>query len=203
MATPMRNTSTSADETLLDTLAADHVSRIHRGALPLVPRDKVKESQTPKMPEMPEESPDSAVGVFESETPEPPAEAILEDSDTDDSSVEVAPPPPEVEINLAEEILSSQMAEEAQDETSEELDFDFLEEPAEAFDLPPDDEPVEIPPAPTTPAPVRPRSAIGAIRPPVQPSRFRSLLVQGIIVLLSLTAAALFAYFMGIWELKF
>ncbi len=136
------------------------------------------------------------------------------------------PQPTPSDKNLAEEILSLQMAEEMQLETADMLDAvaidktiektieDSFEEQDSVIDsiLPIEesleDDDILLPPLSReqrieTPAAsaVKPKPVIGAIRPPAQPSRVRSLLIQVLIVLLSLTAVGMVAYMLGILKL--
>lgn len=247
MATPTRNTATPADESLLDTMAADHVSHMSRRVQQLASHGDAKDRRQPVAPPPPpkpqSETPDVVAGAFESDTktrtktPTPiivdlplhvsAVDATFEPAETEDASYQpvltVHPtvkssPPPEPETNLAEEILFQQMAEEMELETPAALETELFEEKKEEEQdeaLDPvlsvealleeeeedDEELIEVIARQAAPAPVRPRPTISAIRPPTQPSRIRSILLQGFIVLLSLTAVGMVAYVLGILKL--
>jgi len=246
MATPTRNTATPADESLLDTMAADHVSHMSRRVQQLASHGDAKDRRRPVAPPAPpeprNEAPDVVAGAFESDTetrtnPSTPiivdlplhvsaVDATFESAETEDAAYQPVltvhptvkpPPPPEPETNLAEEILFQQMAEEMELETPaapETEPFEKEEKQDEAVDPvlsvealleeeeEDDEELIEvIARQAAAPAPVRPRPTISAIRPPTQPSRIRNLLLQGFIVLLSLTAVGMVAYILGILKL--
>lgn len=212
MATPERNTATPDDETLLDAIAADHVSHMSRCAQQASShgdaKDRRKPAAPPSPPEPREESPDAGAFRGDSQTPKKTPAPIIVDLPIEVSAVNVAParadtedstyqPTTEPEKNLAEEILSQQMTDEMKTAAPATFASEFAEE--EIPQAAPADDPIEMMAeqvASAAPAPVRPRPIISAIRPPTQPSRVRSLVIQGLIVLLSLTAVALVAYLM-------
>ncbi|MBN1554726.1 MAG: hypothetical protein JXA11_08270 [Phycisphaerae bacterium] len=229
MAAPMRNTSTPADESLLDSMAADHATNMSRRVRQIDSRSGShhRRDENPALPpEAPEpDEPTPAVeGLFESEPSLSVADPILVDLPADISSVEIDAsqpesaeeepfiyePTPESPANLAEEILSRQLAEESGEigvsTESRPFESDLFEEELE---LPEEEAPageeiqevINVLARPAPPKPVKPRVAIGAIRPSARPSRIRSLLIQGIIILLALTATAMVAYLMGILKL--
>jgi hypothetical protein len=179
--------------------------------------------ETPDTP--PDDSPDDDAGAFKTvseppkhlTTPTPifvdlPSGAssmeVLERQadveESEDSTYQATEEPPK---NLAEEILSQQMTDEIQTGEPETFESEFLPEEEEDQTpraLPDDEDPIEVMArqvdAPIPP-PVRRRPVLGAIRPPAHPSRFRSLFLQALIVLMSLTAVGMIAYLMGILKL--
>lgn len=144
---------------------------------------------------------------------------VNDDANADGAEEAVYHPTDEPEKTLAEEILSEQMADEEiveipatfESESAPHEEFspksplpieETFEEKDEIPEPPsPDEEPVEaIAQQAASPVrvPVRPRPAIRAIRPPAHPSRIRSVCIQGMIVLLALSAVAMVAYLMGL-----
>jgi hypothetical protein len=131
-----------------------------------------------------------------------PAETAVEEYQAVEEPVEIEEP----QKNLAEEILSEQMSDEVEDALQNPLTFtESIEEEDALEPSPPEEDPLDVitqessAPAPT-PAPVRPRPAISAIRPPAQPSRARSLFIQALIILLALTAMGMVGYLTGIFR---
>lgn len=230
MAASMRNTSTSADDLLLDAIAAAHAARMCPKSSPPEDGDfRLRREplripvSVPSQAEPVRSSSFASVGEFavEAEPPRaatipvnaaaaPPAEFVSVSSVAETAYRPAAQP----EISLAEEILRQQMEEEnegegfaaasAAAERTETAEQPLVVGRERGSHAPSEEEEdVEMPTIglPSVSASVRPRVVLGAIRPPAQPNRLRSLLVQGIIVLLSLTAAAMFAYVMGILRL--
>lgn len=153
MATPKHNSATPADETLLDSMAADHVLYMSKRVQQLDAhgdandRREYPDSSPPyETPDdSPEESPDAVAGAFESDSDSSnknaapiimdlPLHVSAVDAPPEQADVEelIRPSSEEPEQTLAEEILSRQMA----DEVEFDAPVTFESEPSEEAEAP-------------------------------------------------------------------